>query len=94
MAIVRVRHPAAIYTEYGTSTRGENPTSPYEIKPINARVLSNFMHRRANYAPFIAAIVKAHPGQPARPYMRPGRIAGKNKLKSLLHPIALRIVKA
>ena len=32
------------------------------------------MHRRANYAPFIAAIVKAHPGQPARPYMRPGKI--------------------
>jgi hypothetical protein len=94
LAVVRVRHPAAIFNEYGTSTRGENPTSPYEIKPINVRVLSNFMHRRTNYAPFIAAIVKAHPGMPARPYMRPGKIKGENTLRSLLPLIASRIVKA
>lgn len=94
LAIVRVRHPAAIYTEYGTSSRGENHGSPYQIKPINVRVLSNMRHIRANYAPFIAAKVDAHPGQIARPYMRPGRIKGELKLRSLLPLIASRIVKA
>lgn len=94
LAIVRVRHPAAIFTEYGTSSRGENHGSPYQIKPINVRVLSNMRHIRANYAPFIAAKVDAHPGQISRPYMRPGRIKGELKLRSLLPKIASRIVKA
>jgi len=94
LAIVRVRHPAAIFTEYGTSSRGENPTSPYQIRPINVRVLSNMRHIRANYAPFMAAKVESHPGQPARPYMRPGKIKGELKLRSLMPKIASRIVKA
>ena len=94
LAIIRVRHPAAIYNEYGTSTRSEFPSAPYEIKPINARVLSNLRHLRRNYYPFVAAFVKAHPGIPARPYMRPAKIKGESYLRSLHSRIASRIVKA
>lgn len=94
LAIVRVRHVAALFTEYGTSTRGEKPSSPYKINPINARVLSNMRHLRANYYPFIAAKVKAHPGQKARPYMRPGKIAGELFIKGHLASVANKLVKA
>ena len=55
------------YQEFGTGTRGEFPTKPYEIRPKGGR---KFLSFTVNGKKVVVRRV-THPGVPPRPFMRP-----------------------
>lgn len=58
--------PYASYVEFGTGIRGEFPTAPFEIRPRNAKALRFIVNGKPVYAKKVT-----HPGQRAKPYVRP-----------------------
>lgn len=55
-----------VFIEYGTGTRGEFPSSMYEIRPKNGNVLVFKVGGKTVYARSVK-----HPGIKAQPFMRP-----------------------
>jgi HK97 gp10 family phage protein len=55
------------YQEFGTGSRGEFPTGPYEIKPKNKQ----FLVFKTKDGRWIRTKHVIHPGVKAQPYMRP-----------------------
>ena len=64
----------ALYQEFGTSTRSEFPSPPYNIFPVKKKALF------WKGLPFPIGAVNNHPGIPARPFMRPAAIHGLGKV--------------
>jgi HK97 gp10 family phage protein len=55
-----------VYQEFGTGTRGEFPTGPYQIKPKKGKYLTFKINGQ-----WVRVKMVNHPGIPAHPYMRP-----------------------
>ena len=65
-AVLFATAPYAPYVEYGTGSRGEFPTGPYEIRPRRAQALRFEIGGRTVFAKKVV-----HPGVRSRPFLRP-----------------------
>lgn len=76
------------YQEFGTGSRGEFPTGPYEIRPRNKKYLTFKINGR-----WVRTKLVKHPGVAAQPYMRPAtKQVIDNMAPDLAQQGALKIV--
>jgi len=71
--------PYGMYQEFGTGSRGEYPTGPYEIRPKNSKFL---VFKVGGKTVFTKKVV--HPGVKAHPYLRPATMKAVSEMSTAL----------
>lgn len=79
--------PYASFVEFGTGSRGEFPTGPYEIRPKNAYALA---FKVGNRTVFATSVV--HPGIRPNPYVRPAAQAYLDSLGGKAADVGVKMI--